>query len=131
MIDHVAVRQALRTRLLTVVGLPTDIAWENRAFEPPDESTWIREFYYPDPEFQPAFDVIEGTGFWTVDVVVPISSGTETGESLADDIKAAFEPPGALAANISIVSSVRDSAFVEHPWFYIPVRIQFRAHSFL
>lgn len=132
MIDHVAVRQAIRTRLLTVVGLPSDIAWENRAFDPPnDGSAWLREFYYPDPERQVANDVIEGTGFMTYDVVYPANAGTEAAEGLADDIKAVFEPPGSLAANLSIISSVRDPGFTQLPWYYVPVRIAWRAHSFI
>jgi len=131
MIDHVAVRQALRTRLLTVSGLPTALAWENRNFQPTNNSPWIREYYYPDPERLVAQDLIEGTGFVSYDVVYPVNSGTEDAEGLADDIKAIYEPPGSLANNLSIISSVRDPGFSEHPWYYVPVRIQWRAHSFI
>lgn len=131
MIDDVAVRAALRAVLLTVSGLPSAIAWENRKFQPPNNAPWVRETYLPGIEFQSANDLVQGDALVQYDVIFPAGSGTETAEALANDIKAAFKPANAIGPDIGIVRSERDPGRTEDDiWYVIPVRITWRAFSF-
>ena len=52
MVSHLLMQRALRTKLLTMTGLPTARAWENINYTPTIGTAWVKETYLPGPMFR-------------------------------------------------------------------------------
>ncbi len=130
MITYAAIRQAFRTRLLTVPGLPLARAWENRAFAPPSPpANWVRETLLPVSERRSAANVVEAVGLMQYDFFTPAAQGTEALETLVDAVRLVFKPTTGLTADLLVDRAERGTATQEPDWFHIPVRLRWRAYS--
>ena len=129
MIDHKEIRQGFRAVLLTVSDLPANRSWENREFTPPTGTEWIRETLLPSDESVSASDTITAIGTMQYDVFWPFGGGTEGAETLADAIKAAFEPNTTISTHAHVYRAERLAGRVDDNWYIIPVRLTYRAHA--
>jgi len=135
------VRLALRTQLLTVAGLPGASLrqFENRDFQPPEptrNAMWVRETCVPGDELHVATNTLEAIGLYQIDLFVPVGSGTENIETVANVIRLAFSPPRSLSYNSTDVVVYRASPLestqerrADAVWYMLPVRMFWRTYS--
>jgi hypothetical protein len=131
-IVHNAIRKALRNRLMTINAsffVIANVAWENRPFNPPTESLWIRETYLPNLENLVATNQVQAVGIVEYAVFYPLLKGTERAEEVAEAIKALFKPASDVAGFIAIDRSERERPRIEDPWWVVPVSISWRTYS--
>ena len=132
MIDQIVLRQAFRVILGGVSGLPTARAWENRSFIPPNPPmNWVRETHLPAVERQISDGMVEAVGVMQYDLFTPAGNGTEAIEALAHAVKTAFKPKTAPAVNIIIDRAECGAGRPDPPWYFIPVRLTYRAYAAL
>lgn len=152
MLDHQGIRVTFRRVLLGMTHeLKPDgsrFAWENAKFTPPEPTfddpkgcLWVRETYLPAVEKEVSFGYLELNAIMQYDVFGPAGGGTEKPAILAKAIGDAFGPGTGLTAigpsgepvQISLIraepGSGYESAFDNHVWYMIPVRITFRAYG--
>ena len=132
--DHKAIRQALRTQLLTVSGLPAGKQWENKSFTPPtDGSPWLREQLLPAGEEFVASSMWEATGLAQYDLFYPLGDSSEDADTLADAIKRVFRPPQTIGSStkVNIDKAERDAGQIaDSVWYMVSVRITWRAYAY-
>ncbi len=117
------------------------VAWQNKAFDPPDpdpatspQVLWIKENYLPGDDVRAADNLLECAGIMQYDINVPKGTGTAGVEALAKAICTAFKSGTALVDNSGGVQlcTVRASNSPEREdaaWYTLPVRISFRAYG--
>ena len=100
MLDETTVRQAFRTKLLTVSGLPDEkqISYENRLFDPPDQpaevgdkTLWVLEQMRILSESRSSDSLVEAIGEFLWLVYTPKGKGTEKADTLSRSIAEAFQ----------------------------------------
>lgn len=122
------IRAAIRTRVLTVGSLPADKKWENKKFQPPANTEWLRETFMITSQRHTATGTIETLGIAQYDLLYPSDTGTNTADTVADALVAAF-PPGTSLSGIQIYRAERGTAREESHWFMTPVSIYWRAFT--
>lgn len=130
-IAHLAIRQALRARLLTVGGLPTIRAWENQAFTPPEPpAAWIRETLMPATNRLFATNLRQATGIAQYDLFYPVGTRVEAIEPIVDAIQLAFNQDISLGSSPTIVvveHAERGRGDTEEVYYRVPVFVSWRA----
>lgn len=126
------IRAVLRAHLMLIAELPP-VSWENRLFTPPkngsgDNLPYIRETLLPAGESLTANNERTGVGIYQLDLFVPIGYSISTAENLADQIKQHFRPAQSLSGLMIERSAVGQGA-ENTPWYFIPIQIDYRAHS--
>jgi len=130
MIDYPSIRLGMRAILLAVPSLPTDIAFENREFDPPDAKTpYIRETLLPGEERHVASNSIMAVGIMQYDILWPAGDGTEDPEALADAIRDAFRPVTTIDAHTTVYRVDRLGGVPDEKWYRIPIRLTYRSYS--
>lgn len=124
-------RGALRTRLLTVSGIPDapQRAWEGRDFTPTAGTAWLRDTVLPagaDRVSVGPYARVRHLALYQVDLFVPALRGTE-GDGPADAIIAAFWPGLVLSYNgqtVLVRSATRGPAITtDAAWRQLPMSI--------
>ncbi len=144
-LDETALLVAIRTRLLTVSGLPLAAfrAWENVQFDPPADKKWVRETFLPGSEAKTSTGFLESYGQVQYDLFGPIGEGREGLAALAKAVVEAFEPGQSLvngSTQVILEEARRLRGRRDTPgedsrdsggslWYYIPVVIEWRAFS--
>jgi hypothetical protein len=96
------VRAALRTKLLTVAGLPEDRAWEAREYKPQADRPYVRETLIPGGASRQTISNparVLTTALYQVDVMLVDDGTGTTGDAIADAIVNAFWPGLELSYN--------------------------------
>lgn len=128
MIDDTAIRSALRVKLLSIEGLPTDNDWQGRTFEPVEGVPYMRETLIPNNEIISANKELRAQGIYQIDYTAPIN--TTGAESKAKDIKQGFQPPQQLMnGQMEIYQAEVLQGREEGIWYRVPVRIYYRVFS--
>ncbi|MEQ8767210.1 MAG: phage tail terminator-like protein [Planctomycetota bacterium] len=130
--DTRAIRQAFRSRLLEIEGLPTIIAWQNRPFEPPtDGSIWMRETLLVAYDLRAAVGLVQSGGQYRVDLFGPDDSGTEQLEDLSRKLTTSFVPGWVLYQDgrdsLEVLSTSRTPRRRDGIWGHLPVSITWTA----
>lgn len=138
------VRQAIRDRLVSAVNETLDvskIAWENRAFDPPNPSPadttakpyWIRETFQVASESLPDSQLHHVVGRTVFDVFYPQGKGTEVVEDVCQEIAAAFESKASVSNQgviVGIDKVVREPGLeADDVWWMASVSIYWRTFS--
>lgn len=123
------IRRALEQQLSAISGLPS-IAYENTAFVPTTGTAWIRATFQP----QATRQSVLGTGgaeryegLFLIDVFYPQGSGPLDADTMADTIKAQFDPGDIYTENgkrIRIEYSERGQGQNDSPWYFVPVTVR-------
>lgn len=115
MISHVACQRALRTKLLTMSGLPaaTQRAWENIDFSPTTGTTWVQEEYLPGPMFRVTtgtYGELEARPTYVVTFHGSQNTGMDTLGALADTALTLFAPGTSMAVGSDTLRVRGDTA---------------------
>lgn len=140
MLDLTEVRKVLRTEAANATGYPANslIAWENRAFTPPDAKSgtvWLRETLLVTEERKTATGRVTTLGQMRYDVFIGLGQGTGGAEDLAKAIADRFEPAKNLSGGgvgVQLYRTERRSGQSDPPpgvWFMIPVVIFWRSFA--
>jgi hypothetical protein len=133
-VDHKATKLALRNLMLQVSGIPSERAYENEGFAPPNPTagnTWLRETYLPGEENRIGTNLIEALGLVQYDLFYPEGTGAYAADELADAIKSALRPGRATTlAGLTIRRTQRLRGRTEESgWYMVPVEVYWRLHA--
>jgi hypothetical protein len=144
MLDEKTLRTVLRTRLHTVSGLPSAIAFEGRVFQPPTLTTtssslplWVEEQVRILSETKSATGQIEALGEALYSVYTPSGRGTEQADALAKLIAEAFQSGQGLSGSgleLALEHTERrpmrqDVSPYGQSWMFKTVAIRWRAFT--
>lgn len=130
--DTRPIRQAFRARLLSIDGLPSIIAWQNRAFTPPtDGAIWMRETLLVAFDSRVAVGLVQSGGEYRVDLFGPDNAGTEQLEDLSRKLTTSFVPGLVLYQDgrdsLEVLSTSRTPRRRDGIWGHLPVSIVWTA----
>lgn len=122
---------ALRTRLMTVTGIPTDRAWENVDFTPTNGTPYLEDFWLGGSEQAAevgATPLQRGRFLYQIKLVVPVGTGIHDVFRLADKIADAMRATGLTIAGSphpGRVVSVRKGPRLPEAanWYSLPISI--------
>ncbi len=133
MIDVDEVVTTVRSKLLALpdLDLSTQLAWENNAFDPPDEeSLYVEEKFIPFGERNAGSGYDRLTGEVRFTVVMPRGKGTEEGRALATQIKSLYPIDSSIVGVVTVVvegSEVLSGRDHGDTRYAIPVSVSVRA----
>jgi hypothetical protein len=131
--DHDIIRLQLETQLATLNPLP-DVAWENIGYSPTIGTPFLRTKFAPRITQASALgpgSTTYYTGIYMIDVFQPEKIGPQTADALAKKILELFKwgtilNPG--TQQVTIKSTTRSTAQEPHPWYMIPVAVNWYAY---
>jgi hypothetical protein len=110
-INHTAAQLALRSRLLTVAGLPAARAWENKNYTAIPGTPYVADSYVPGTNSLITFPAnngtVEETGLYVVQWYGVADSGIGTIRAGVQAILAAFAPGTVVTSTTGDVIRVR------------------------
>lgn len=126
------IRSALNTRILATSGIPTDVDLENTAatgsaepFEPTPGTAWMRITHRFGPEILRTIPApggrLERTGFVQVDLFVPLGTGVDALDTMAQAIRNNCPPNLYLTAGtnrLMVTSSQRFGGQRVEGWWW-------------
>ncbi|CDH43849.1 phage tail terminator-like protein [Candidatus Contendibacter odensensis] len=129
-------RAAFRTQLLTLAGLPA-VAWQNRAFTPPNNAPWCKEALLPGEGRYAAFGAdgisngaMQQVGIYQITLVMPSGADTVAADTLADRIISLFRPGTRLTMSTGDVITCENAwaspSQQEPTGFSLPVSVRYR-----
>lgn len=132
---HSDLRAAWRAALLATPGLPSEWAWEGRAFESTVGVPFARESVRPilsRPAALGAGGTITHRFVCSVTLIYPAAAGLTAPEAAAGRVLGAFRPGRALtygASSAVIVEASRAGAITEPAWLSVAVSVTLTAHT--
>jgi len=117
--------------LTSELGLPT--AWENRDFEPTNDTLYLRPTLLPattEPSGLPDSD--EHSGIYQVDVIAPMGSGKGEAIEKADIVANQFKRGKIIThngVNVWVLSVSRGVGGRDGSWYILPVQISYKAYT--
>lgn len=131
--SSIDIRRALEKHLSAISGIPS-IAYENRAFTPTTGTEWVRSTV----QFQNTRQDTLGTngiekyeGLYLIDLFYPEGGGPGDADTMADTIKAQFDPGDIFTENgkrIRVEYSERGQGRNESPWYFVPVSVRWYSY---
>ena len=129
MIDNYDDIQApFRTKLLTVVQ-QSEVAWENKDYEPTQGQIFIKEDLMHGSEDPSATNEVSQTGIMQYSVLTPIGSGTKDVKKKADEIKHAFKPGTILSNKVYCNSASVVNGQNANGWYSKLVQIAYTLYA--
>ena len=122
---------ALVTQLNTLSGV--QIAWENKAFNPPTSGQWLRVTHLPGVPVVQTIGLNPQTqhvGIFQVDVFDRLDNGDGPSRALALQVLGLFPAGFSVLRNglsVRITKSYRLPAVREEQWYRLPVRVEWFA----
>lgn len=123
------IRATFEVNLAAVSGIPSSIAWENVAFSPTTNSSYLTVRMIPttrEPAHRGLNPQMYYQGYFLVTCCVPEGQGPAAGDDLADLIIDAFEATTDITndgTTLHIRYAERDLGTQEGSHYHIPVRI--------
>ena len=128
------IRAALETQLANVTDVPS-IAYENVPFSPTTGQSYLEVRYVPVTR-RPAVRGLNPQqrydGIFAINCYAPEGNGPAAADTLAKNVMEAFEATTKLTHNsktVYIDYAERQLAFVDSPWYVVPVTIAWYAYN--
>lgn len=132
-VSHKDIRLALRGIMLNITGIPSNRAYENVAFTPPEPKSgnaWMRETYLPSDQRRVGTNLIRADGIVQYDLFYPQGTATNKADDDADAIIAEMKPGASTGVeNLVIERARRLQGRQENAWYHVPVEIHWRFHG--
>ena len=128
------IRAALESQLTNITDVPS-IAYENVSFSPTTGTSYIQASYAPltrRPAARGLSPQQRDEGLFFINCYAPEGSGPSAGDTLAKNVMEAFEATTKLTHNsktVYIDYAERQLAFVDSPWYVVPVTIAWYAYN--
>ena len=132
----VNIRGALQQRAILATGFPASNqrAFDGVEFNPTNGTAWARLSFLPQTSraFSVSGAVKEHRGLFQVSLFYPAGTGTNTGETAADAVKAQFTPGLRLqqGGETIVIDYAELAPSIQEPdWISFPVTVAYRAFS--
>jgi hypothetical protein len=113
----------------------SQVAWENKKYVPTIGTAWYRATFLPGQQVAAAIgtdSANRNVGVFQIDVVYPKDAGDVTAQAEAERIAACYKRGTMLtysAVNVRCERAYRGPAVQEDDWFFIPVKVEYRADT--